>query len=326
MTRTGPTGRYAPPHPAETLRVRSSDAVTLNVEVHGPSHAPTVVLIHGWTCRISFWAPVIHALRDELRIVAYDQRGHGASDVPGRGHYSTQALVDDLTAVLDHTVPAGERAVLAGHSMGGMTVMGAATRESVLSRTRSALLASTGYDGLVASARIVTQRAPRLAAATQRVILRSTLPTGRISFLSRAAITYGTLGPGASKELATVNAGIVHACGRRPRGAWGRVLETLDVGDAAASLDVPARVLVGTADRLTPPVHALRIADRLPRCEGVTQLPGIGHMTPLEAPDVVAGLIRELAAADPGTPAGPRGAGNACTQDGPDAVEDEDAP
>ena len=65
----------------------------------------------------------------------------------------------------------------------------------------------------------------------------------------------------------------------------------------ARSLDVPAHVLVGTADRLTPPAQSRRLARLLPRLEGVTELAGIGHMTPLEAPDVVAGLIRKLALA-----------------------------
>jgi len=73
---------FAPPIPEARLRVPSADGTQLNVEVHGPSGAPTVVLIHGWTCKIAFWAPVISALRSsapDLRIVAYDQRGHGAS-------------------------------------------------------------------------------------------------------------------------------------------------------------------------------------------------------------------------------------------------------
>jgi pimeloyl-ACP methyl ester carboxylesterase len=55
-------------------------------------------------------------------------RGHGRSGIPGRdsGGYSTDALADDLTAVLDAVLQAGERAVLVGHSMGGMTAMAAA--------------------------------------------------------------------------------------------------------------------------------------------------------------------------------------------------------
>jgi pimeloyl-ACP methyl ester carboxylesterase len=53
---------------------------------------------------------------------------------------------------------------------------------------------------------------------------------------------------------------------------------------------------VGSADRLTPPVHARQVARLLPRLSGLTELPGVGHMTPLEAPGVVTELIRKLAA------------------------------
>ena len=59
---------------------------------------------------------------------------------------------------------------------------------------------------------------------------------------------------------------------------------------------MPVHVLVGSADRLTPPVHARRLARLLPQLAGLTELSRIGHMTPLEAPRVVAGLIRKLAA------------------------------
>jgi len=82
------------------MQVTSRDGVRLNVETHGPqdTRAPTVVLIHGNTCSIPFWAPVIRTLRDELHIVAYDQRGHGGSDTPDHDRYSIEALADDRFA------------------------------------------------------------------------------------------------------------------------------------------------------------------------------------------------------------------------------------
>ncbi|GDY55987.1 hypothetical protein SVIO_066100 [Streptomyces violaceusniger] len=58
---------------------------------------------------------------------------------------------------------------------------------------------------------------------------------------------------------------------------------------------MPTAVIVGTADRLTPPEHAHALAAALPHCTGLTELPGLGHMTPLEDPDAVAGVIRGLA-------------------------------
>ncbi|WP_169794459.1 alpha/beta fold hydrolase, partial [Streptomyces prasinus] len=78
--------------------------------------------------------------------------------------------------------------------------------------------------------------------------------------------------------------------------SWSRVLGLLDLDHGVGELRVPTAVVVGTADRLTPPVHARTIASRLPHCLGLTELPGIGHMTPVEAPEQVTGMIRELAA------------------------------
>jgi pimeloyl-ACP methyl ester carboxylesterase len=296
------------PEPHTRLRPRSGGGVHLNVEVHGPDAAPTVVLIHGWTCSIPFWAPVISALREDLRVVVYDQRGHGASDVPGQGHYSVQALVDDLTAVLDAALPPGQKAILAGHSMGGMTIMAAALRPSILSRAHSALLTSTGFTELAAAARIFpfAARNPVWGARATRRVMGSRLPLGPVTPVASRMLKYGTLGPQASKQLARYNASVVHACRPRPRAAWGHVLDSIELSDALQHLALPTSVLVGTADRLTPPAQARGIVEALPQCEGLTELPGIGHMTPLEAPDVVVDLIRKLAAlpgADPADPA-----------------------
>jgi pimeloyl-ACP methyl ester carboxylesterase len=291
-----------PPEPVQQQWITSADGIQLNVELHGPQYpaTPTVVLLHGWTCSILSWAPVIRALRDEIRVVAYDQRGHGASDTPGCDGCSIEALASDLAAVLDWALRPGQKAVLAGHSMGGMVVMAVALQDRVLSRTSGALLASTGASNLFAEGFYLpfTGSIPPLV-ALQNWLLRSAVPLGPglVSHLSRMLLSYLTLGPDAPAEVGAVNAAIIQACDRRARGSWGRILASPDVTVGASALDVPTHVLVGTADRLTPPAQASRIAQLLPRCEGVTELPGIGHVTPLEAPDVVAELIRKLAAA-----------------------------
>jgi pimeloyl-ACP methyl ester carboxylesterase len=294
---------FSRPEPHTRLRPSSVGGVRLNVEVHGPHDAPTVVLIHGWTCSIPFWAPVISALCEQLRVVAYDLRGHGGSDVPGPGHYSVQALVDDLGTVLDATLPTGRKAVLVGHSMGGMTVMAAAgSHPPILARTSATLLASTGFTELAAAARLIpfAARSPRWGRMATRRLMSSRLPLGPVTPLGRTMLRYGTLGPQATRQLVSYNASIIHACQARPRALWGRVLDGIELSDAIAALDVPTAVLVGTVDRLTPPAQSSRIGELLPRCVGVTQLPGVGHMTPLEAPEVVADLIRRLAAHDAG--------------------------
>ncbi|MFJ1931296.1 alpha/beta fold hydrolase [Kitasatospora sp. NPDC088160] len=291
---------YVPPVPVEELSIRSADGIRLHVEVHGQPGAPTVVLAHGWTCSTAFWAPVIRQLTDRYRVVAYDQRGHGHSEIPpSRVRYSTRALAEDLSAVLARTVPAGEKAVLAGHSMGGMTIMAAGGRPEIADRTAAAVLVSTGPGELVAELAVLPEavRSPGLRRFLNRLLLRSRLPLGPVSPVTRVALKYATMGPGSSAGQVEATARIVHACPTAVRANWAGVLDRLDVHAGLARLAVPTAVVVGTADRLTPPVHAHRIVAELVDPQGLLLLPGVGHMAPLERPVEVAAEIHRLAAA-----------------------------
>ncbi|WP_405010733.1 alpha/beta fold hydrolase [Kitasatospora sp. NBC_01539] len=293
------------PDPAAVHRVVSADGTGLNVEEYGPAGAPLVVLAHGWTCSTPFWAPVVHRLAADHRVIAYDQRGHGRSDRPsGPAGYGTRQLADDLEAVLSAVVPVGGRAVLAGHSMGGMTIMAAADRAGVAARTAGAVLISTGPADLVAELLVVPAavRPAGLRRALHRLVLESRLPLGRVNAVSRALLKYATMGPRTPAAQVQACALVVHACPTAVRHGWAKVLGTLDVTEGLARIAVPTAVVVGTADRLTPPVHARRIAAALPDPRGLLELPGVGHMSPVERPDEVAAEIRRIVAAAEGAP------------------------
>ncbi|MFJ4472806.1 alpha/beta fold hydrolase [Streptomyces sp. NPDC089424] len=285
-------GPYAPPVPARELKVTSADGAPLHVEVHGPDHAPAVVLVHGWTCSTAFWAAQIRALAADHRVIAYDQRGHGRS--PASPLCSTQALADDLEAVLAATLVTGERAVIAGHSMGGMTVLAAAGREHFRAHAAAVLLCSTGSSRLVAESTVLPMRAGRLRTWLTGHVLGSRAPLGPVTAPARRILKYATMGAGSAPHMVEACARIVHACPRTVRHSWSRVLDLLDLDHGVRELQVPAEVVVGTGDRLTPPVHARALVAALPRCVGLTELPGLGHMTPVEAPELITGRIREL--------------------------------
>ncbi|MFD9871834.1 alpha/beta fold hydrolase [Streptomyces niveus] len=286
MTRT--------PDPRE-LSARSADGSRLHIEVYGSEGAPAIVLIHGWTCSTLFWAAQIDALAADHRVIVYDQRGHGRSPAVGRGGYTTDALADDLEAVLGATLAPGEKAVLAGHSMGGMTLMAASARPAFREHAAAALLCSTGSSKLVAESRVVPMRPGRLRTRLTRLILGARAPLGPVTPVSKRILRYGTMGPGTAPDRVAACARIVHACPRAVRVAWSHVLGELDLDAGVGELRVPTAVVGGTADRLTPPVLARRLAERLPDCVGITELTGMGHMTPVEAPEAVTAVIRGLA-------------------------------
>ncbi|MGW2018158.1 alpha/beta fold hydrolase [Streptomyces sp. NPDC001927] len=282
------------PHPQEVIAV-SADGARVHVEVDGPDGAPAVVLAHGWTCSIDFWAEQIRDLARDHRVIAYDQRGHGGTPAPADpSGYSTRALADDLEAVLAATLAPGERAVLAGHSMGGMTLMAAATRPAFREHAAAALLCSTGPSRLVAESLVLPLPAGGVRTRLTKAILGARAPLGPVNALSRKILKYATMGPGSAPERVDACARIVHACPRRARVAWSRVLAELDLEAGVRELDLPVAVIAGTADRLTPPVHSRGLAAALPRCVGLEELAGMGHMTPVEAPEAVTARIRAL--------------------------------
>lgn len=286
------SGPYAPPVPARELTAVSADGARLHVEVHGPEGAPAVVLAHGWTCSTAFWAAQIRDLAADHRVIAYDQRGHGRS--PAGLACGTDALADDLEAVLEATLAPGEKAVIAGHSMGGMTVMAAAGRAGFREHAAAVLLCSTGSSRLVAESLVIPMRAGRLRTALTKRILGSRAPLGPVTPLARRILKYGTMGAGSAPHMVEACARIVHACPRKVRYAWSEVLGLLDLDHGVRELTAPTAVVVGSADRLTPPVQARALVAALPNCVGVTELPGVGHMTPVEAPELITAKIRAL--------------------------------
>ncbi|MFJ5266254.1 alpha/beta fold hydrolase [Streptomyces sp. NPDC088387] len=293
LTRTV-AGPYAPPVPERELTAVSADGARLHVELHGPEGAPAVVLVHGWTCSTAVWAAQIRALAADHRVVAYDQRGHGRS--PAHPGYSAETLADDLEAVLATALAPGERAVVVGHSMGGMTVLAAAGRAGFREHTAAVLLCSTGSARLVAESTVLPMRPGRLRTALTRRVLGSRAPLGPVTPVTRAVVKYATMGAGSSPQMVEAWARIVTASPRRARVAWSHVLAGIDLDAGVRRLRVPTAVVVGTGDRLTPPVHARGLAAALPQCVGLTELTGLGHMTPIEAPQLVTARIRALAA------------------------------
>jgi pimeloyl-ACP methyl ester carboxylesterase len=109
------------PDPASApseLTVVTADGVTLSGEQSGAG--PPIVLLHGLTASRRYVVHGSRALeRIGHRVIAYDARGHGrSSPAPSPDAYGYELLAEDLDAVLDAAGLAGERAILAGASMG----------------------------------------------------------------------------------------------------------------------------------------------------------------------------------------------------------------
>ncbi|HET9656373.1 MAG TPA: alpha/beta fold hydrolase [Kineosporiaceae bacterium] len=278
--------------------VTSADGTAIAVHERGPADAPRVVLVHGWTLAASFWSAVAADLARDHHVVCYDQRGHGDSGRAGDLGYSSAALAADLTAVLGATVGDGRRAVLGGHSMGAMTILALAAADPELLRSTAdgILLASTGCDQLLSRSSVLPlpRAVTRFALPLMAEVMSRPPAAGRDGALARLMIRLSGLDYRAGRQAVSLTTRTVLTCPPQVQRGFADMLWSLDLTQAPARVGVPTHVLVGAHDRLTPPWHARRLAATLPDCTGLTVVPRVGHMTPVECPGVVAQRLRDL--------------------------------
>ncbi|MGA9859178.1 MAG: alpha/beta hydrolase [Solirubrobacteraceae bacterium] len=279
------------------LRVISADGSRLHAEEFGPHDGPPVVLAHGWTERIAFWGPVIERLTTHgLRVVAYDLRGHGRSGAAHDRDYTLQRFGEDLEAVLAAVSRDGERATVVGHSLGAMSIAAWAEHHDPRRWVNSAALVNTGLGDLVSGHLLLGEIAKWLNQPwASRALLGSRAPLPPFSTpLQQALIRYTAFGPDATPGQVAFYERMLMETPASARAAVGVALTDMDLWHALERLTVPTLVIAGERDRLTPPAHARRMAEELPDCVGLIELPATGHMSPLERPDEVSDALTRL--------------------------------
>jgi pimeloyl-ACP methyl ester carboxylesterase len=289
----------------ELVEVRGPDGLRVAVERYGPEGAPQLVLAHGWTNTGRVWHEQVAGLADRYRIVTYDQPGHGRTSPPRSRRYSIDLLGDTLAAVLE-AATGPQPLVLAGHSLGGMTVLDLLARrpETVGDRLRGVALLSTtssaraetallelGITGAARFERVVRMvlpwlRDPRVYEVSGRVYSSS-------SDLSYLLTRWWATGRAAAPAVVDLTEQLVLDSDPDVIAGMTEAVLNLDLDEALTCLRVPTRILVGAQDRLTPVSLSRRMAARCAHAE-LVELPDVGHMAPLEAPATVNAVLEDL--------------------------------
>lgn len=293
--------------------VRTEDGVTVHLDSYGPTDAPvTVVFLHGWTLDRRIWHHQIAELPGiadtPVRLVAYDHRGHGRSGPTPADRMTIAQLGDDLAGVLAAAVPDG-RVVLAGHSIGGMTIMALAERhpDLVANRVAGVAFVNTSCGDLADPDLGLPRPAARLFARAERAVgerllrpedhgrLGRTLARGAQRMtISRTSLRRLLFGDRPSDAAVRLIASTVAATPPETIAGFRATFADHDRRAALAALrEIPVRILGGAADRLCPPRHARAIHAELPHAEFAVY-PGAGHMLPLERPRDVTGHLARL--------------------------------
>lgn len=285
-----------------TVAVRAPDGTRLHTQVFGPPDGYPVVLAHGITCAIRVWGHQIVDLAPDYRVIAYDHRGHGLSGVPGRGGYSLNHLASDLDAVLEATLAPGERAVIAGHSMGGIAISAWSERyrHRVAQRADAVALINTTTGDLLAHVDLFRMPPPlqqvRVAAARRMLLTFGSVPiVGPATLAARQFVDMLAVGGDADRTVAPFIYELFTSTPAASRGHWVRALvDTLGPSHISLQgLTVPTLVIGSTRDRLLSIVASQRIAEAAPNLAKFVELRG-GHCSILECPGEVNQELRGL--------------------------------
>jgi pimeloyl-ACP methyl ester carboxylesterase len=241
---------------------------------------PLTVFLHGAACDHTVWA---------LLARWFAHRGWSvlAPDLPGHGRSGGEPL-DSIAAMADWTaaliVAAGARtATIIGHSMGSLIALETAARHP-------ARVAAIGLIG-TAAAMPVSRELLAAAEANDRAAVDMLMIWGH-GF--RAGIG-GSLAPG----LWMLGGGVRLIERARPGVLFKDLLACRNYRDglvAAAKVTVPAVLVLGERDLMTPSRAGMELAAALPNAR-VTALKGAGHMLMSERPDEVLAAVALLSKA-----------------------------
>ncbi|HEX5936996.1 MAG TPA: alpha/beta hydrolase [Actinomycetota bacterium] len=291
--------RWAPP-PEDLGHVVAFDGTKLAVGAAGPPDAPLLLFSHGFSLDMTTWHQQWADLADEFRCVALDHRAHGRSEIPPTGDVTLRSMGRDLATVLEAVAP-DRRAVLVGHSMGGMAILALAEQRPDLfgERIAGVVFLGTSPSDLLRGAmgRVSDLLLPRLgsvAAAARRVdrLRRAFLagPADVPAIVARVT----QFAPEANDDVVDH---VLHLAEGASSLVWtdglGELMD-MDLRHALPRIGVPALVAVGDQDRVTPPAVAVELAAGLP--EGrLFIVEGAGHIAMLERPERLNPELRSFA-------------------------------
>lgn len=225
--------------------------------------APHLILVHGAGGNHQLWGSAVRNLRS-VNVYALDLPGHGRSG--GTGRWSIKEYSAFVLAFMDalHL----DRAVIAGHSMGGAIAMHTALHYP--QRVSGLVLVGTG-------ARL------RVLPAILDGVLSD--PAGTVELICEYAYA-----PTTSREL--VRQGqrqMLEVAPQTIHDDFG-ACNAFDVMERLGEIRCPVLVICGTEDRLTPPKYATFLAEKIAGAE-LKLIEGAGHMVMTEKPDAVAGAV-----------------------------------
>lgn len=258
----------------QEMTVRRGD-VDLHVQIDGDNNpdAPTLMFSNSLGTTLHVWDQVVANLPAVYRIVRYDMRGHGKSDVPD-DPYSMGALVADAEAICDAAQV--KNAMFIGLSVGGMIGQGLAVKR--LDLVRSLVLSNTAAkigNAQLWQDRIDAVKKSGLSAMADAVMER----WFGADFRNSPAVK-----PWRDMLIATPAAGYAGVCA---------AIAGTDFYTPTSGLRLPTLGIAGSEDKATPPDLVRETVDLIPGSD-FHLMRKVGHLPCVEKPAEYAALITDF--------------------------------
>jgi pimeloyl-ACP methyl ester carboxylesterase len=238
---------------------------------------PALLLLHAFPLGLFMWEAQAEALAASHRVIRFDARGFGGSDL-GQGPLTMERIADDGALLLDHLGVA--KAVVGGCSMGGYAALAFVRRHPqrlgglVLQDTRAGADTEEGKAGRAAlAAKVLAEGSAAAASAFLPKLL------GETTHRERAAL------------VASLRERILASSPQAIADALHGLAARADSRPMLAEVGVPTLVLVGAEDVLTPPAESEAMAAAIAGAR-LEVVPRAGHLANLERPDAVNAALR----------------------------------
>jgi 3-oxoadipate enol-lactonase len=248
-----------------------ADGCNIHVEIEGPDNAPVLILSNSLGTTLHMWDAQVGPFTRHFRLVRFDRRGHGKSDVP-KGPYTMERLGRDVLAIIDGL--GVRKANWCGLSMGGMEGMwlGANAAERfeklVLTNTSSYFADKTAWNErlkMVAEIGIQAFAAPNMGRWFTKSFRENNPQTvAQVQEMFAATPLEGYL-----------------ACGAAVR--------DMDHRDLLAKIKVPTLVIAGRHDGATTPEVNEYVAKHIPGAQYTTL--DAAHLSNIEQPQAYADAV-----------------------------------
>jgi 3-oxoadipate enol-lactonase len=252
----------------------------VSIFFHDEGQGEPLVLIHGFPLTSDLFQPQRAALSHRFRVITPDLRGMGRSDtLPDASDYSMATYADDIVALLD-ALGIGQ-AVVGGMSMGGYVVLALLRRHP--ERVKGAILLNTranadSDEGRAGRYKMIEQAQDEGVGTIADAMLPKMLT-------EQTRVERPELAAFVREMMAGVPvAGIV--------GALSAMAARPDSTDLLSRIAVPALIIVGSADNVTPPSAAEAMQAAIPDAQLVV-IDGAAHAANLERPDEVNRAIEQ---------------------------------